>query len=409
MKPGDEVPDDPLLRIRPARRAGCRTGGAGRSPSRSCTRDVRCRTSARLLDRRFGELQRAIAAGRAAAGSGSPGLGQLRSGARYAGGHPGPCQGTGRRPAHVELPHGDAGRHRPLHVAIRRLHDRGQEHRRDPHPQPAHRRDRSQGPAASRSTRATNGPSRRCSPICVRPVARSAELQAFTPAERRIIRRCRTPAAVQAFLNATALQHGAAARRRDAAQFPRRRAARHGALPGSGARRRGDPRAARLSSARPQLRIDRRAGSRDLRVSAPRDAGDRSPVRAIRACTGESPSSAPRGPSPSATSSRTSTITGRVTGYTVVDLRTLLGDYDWRLSEHNVWKAERVLLDAPHRPIKSSDARFRRAAAQVPGVPENARGPQAPLLPEPAHVVGAAAGQLVDLRRSAKSRKSSEI
>ena len=51
--------------------------------------------------------------------------------------------------------------------------------------------------------------------------------------------------------------------------------------------------------------------------------------------------------------------TGRVTAYTVVDLRTLLGDYNWRLAEHNVWKAERVLLDAPHRPIKSSDARFR--------------------------------------------------
>ncbi len=49
---------------------------------------------------------------------------------------------------------------------------------------------------------------------------------------------------------------------------------------------------------------------------------------------------------------------GRVTGYTVVDLRDLLGTYDWRLSEQNVWKAERVLLDAPHRAIKSSDARF---------------------------------------------------
>src|SRR5829696_6063557 len=58
---------------------------------------------------------------------------------------------------------------------------------------------------------------------------------------------------------------------------------------------------------------------------------------------------------------------GRVTGYTVVDLRDLLGDYDWRLSERNVWKAERVLLDAPHRPIASSDAsidRLRRKYAR---------------------------------------------
>ena len=51
---------------------------------------------------------------------------------------------------------------------------------------------------------------------------------------------------------------------------------------------------------------------------------------------------------------------GRVTGYTVVDMRALMGDYDWRLSENNVWKAERALLDAPHTPIKSSDARFDR-------------------------------------------------
>src|SRR4051812_21271485 len=47
---------------------------------------------------------------------------------------------------------------------------------------------------------------------------------------------------------------------------------------------------------------------------------------------------------------------GRITGYTVVDLRDVLGDYDWRLADHNVWKAERVLLDAPHIPIASSDA-----------------------------------------------------
>jgi len=51
---------------------------------------------------------------------------------------------------------------------------------------------------------------------------------------------------------------------------------------------------------------------------------------------------------------------GRITGYTVIDLREVLGDYDWRLSERNVWKAERVLLEAPHRPIASSDARIDR-------------------------------------------------
>ena len=50
--------------------------------------------------------------------------------------------------------------------------------------------------------------------------------------------------------------------------------------------------------------------------------------------------------------------TGRIVGCTVVDLRELLGAYDWRLSKQNVWKAERVLLDAPHQRIRSSDARI---------------------------------------------------
>ena len=49
-------------------------------------------------------------------------------------------------------------------------------------------------------------------------------------------------------------------------------------------------------------------------------------------------------------------FTGRVNGYAVVDLR-VMGDYDWRLADTNVWKVERMLLDYPHRPIRSSDRR----------------------------------------------------
>ena len=56
-------------------------------------------------------------------------------------------------------------------------------------------------------------------------------------------------------------------------------------------------------------------------------------------------------------------FTGRVTGYAVVDLR-LLGRYDWRVSERNIWKAERLLLDYPHRPIRSSSARVDRLRAR---------------------------------------------
>ncbi len=49
-------------------------------------------------------------------------------------------------------------------------------------------------------------------------------------------------------------------------------------------------------------------------------------------------------------------FTGRVKAYAVVDLR-VLGNYDWRLAETNVWKVEQMLLDWPHRRLKTSDAR----------------------------------------------------
>jgi len=52
-------------------------------------------------------------------------------------------------------------------------------------------------------------------------------------------------------------------------------------------------------------------------------------------------------------------FTGRIKAYAVVDLR-VLGNYDWRLSDTNVWKVERLLLEWPHRRIASSQARERR-------------------------------------------------
>jgi hypothetical protein len=53
-------------------------------------------------------------------------------------------------------------------------------------------------------------------------------------------------------------------------------------------------------------------------------------------------------------------LTGRVTGYALIDLGREMGAYDWRLAETNIWKVERVLLDHPHRPIRSSDRRIDR-------------------------------------------------
>jgi len=51
-------------------------------------------------------------------------------------------------------------------------------------------------------------------------------------------------------------------------------------------------------------------------------------------------------------------FTGGIKAYGVADLRAL-GDYDWRLSERNVWKVERMLLEWPHRKIRSSRRRIK--------------------------------------------------
>jgi len=52
-------------------------------------------------------------------------------------------------------------------------------------------------------------------------------------------------------------------------------------------------------------------------------------------------------------------LTGRLTGFAVADLRDL-GDYDWRLSSRNVWKVEKWLIDYPHRPLPTSERQYRR-------------------------------------------------
>ena len=51
--------------------------------------------------------------------------------------------------------------------------------------------------------------------------------------------------------------------------------------------------------------------------------------------------------------------TGRVRGYGVANLEEALPTYDRRFSLRNVWKVERLLIDWPHRKIKTSDKRYR--------------------------------------------------
>jgi len=51
-------------------------------------------------------------------------------------------------------------------------------------------------------------------------------------------------------------------------------------------------------------------------------------------------------------------LTGRIRAFTLVDLR-VMGHYDWCLSDKNVWKVERMLLETPHQPLRMPEARFR--------------------------------------------------
>jgi hypothetical protein len=51
--------------------------------------------------------------------------------------------------------------------------------------------------------------------------------------------------------------------------------------------------------------------------------------------------------------------TGRVRGYGVANLAEALPHYDWRFAPTNVWRVEKLLIDWPHRKIKTSDQRFR--------------------------------------------------
>lgn len=184
---------------------------------------------------------------------------------------------------------------------------------------------------------------------------------AFTPAERRLVARLRTPAAVQRYLNALpynsepapagatlrtfrgVVAHGCA-HCLEAALFAAVTLEQHGYPP------------LVLSfesiDALDHVIFVYRAGGRWGSVARSRDPGlhGRKPVFAT-----------PRALAMSYADPYVD-FTGRVTAFAVVDLR-VLGRYEWRLADTNVWKVERMLLDHPHRPIKTSDARTDRLRA----------------------------------------------
>jgi hypothetical protein len=55
--------------------------------------------------------------------------------------------------------------------------------------------------------------------------------------------------------------------------------------------------------------------------------------------------------------------TGRVRGYGVANLDVALPHYDWRFARGNVWKVERLLIDWPHKKIRTSTKRYRELKA----------------------------------------------
>lgn len=57
-------------------------------------------------------------------------------------------------------------------------------------------------------------------------------------------------------------------------------------------------------------------------------------------------------------------LTGCISAFAVVDLSTELPDYDWRLSQNNVWKVEQMLLDYPHQRLPIDWARAKRLRAR---------------------------------------------
>ena len=193
-----------------------------------------------------------------------------------------------------------------------------------------------------------------------RAEALPSEPPAFTPAERALVERLATPRAVQRWLRAlpynwekrgeTLRSFRSVARRRTAHCLEAALAAacileQHGYPP-------------LLLSFESQDGLDHvlflfREGGRWGAVARSRDPGlhGRKPVF--------------RSPRQLAASYRDAyvDVSGRVTGYAVADLRDL-GRYDWRLSERNVRKVEKWLVDYPHRPLPMREARYRQALAR---------------------------------------------
>ena len=181
---------------------------------------------------------------------------------------------------------------------------------------------------------------------------KTSSLPAFTPAERRLIQRLRTPEAVQRFLNQlpynteqrgdTLRSFRQVVRRRtahclEAALFAACVLEQHGYPP-------------LLLTFESVDHLDHvlflyRENGRWGTVARSRDPGlhGRKPVfKTLRALT-------------MSYFDAYIDATGCIEGFSSYDLRKL-SDYDWRFARRNMWKVERTLIEVPHRRIKFSQA-----------------------------------------------------
>jgi hypothetical protein len=189
---------------------------------------------------------------------------------------------------------------------------------------------------------------------------KTSSLPAFTPAERRLIQRLRTPEAVQRFLNQ--LRYNTEQRGdtlRSFRQVVRRRTAhcleaalfaacvleQHGYPP-------------LLLTFESVDHLDHvlflyREKGRWGTVARSRDPGlhGRKPVfKTLRALT-------------MSYFDAYIDATGCIEGFSSYDLRELT-DYDWRFARRNMWKVERTLVDVPHARVKFSQAYVDRVRAR---------------------------------------------
>ena len=226
--------------------------------------------------------------------------------------------------------------------------------------QPLHARAHRSAVVGCRHTVWWGGVPRRMGRVGVGSAVASMKRPAFAPAERRVIRRHRTPRAVQRWLRA--LPYNWERGGRHAALVSWRGVLQHRALPRGGARGGDDHGAARLSAAGPRSGVARPARSRGVRVPVPAAVGCRGRIARHGAVWAASRVSDTAGPGVELLLSRTSTCT-RASWVMRWSTSGNLGGYDWRTAEWNMWKVERFLIEHPHRAIRTSDARYRKLRA----------------------------------------------